>query len=150
MIIQVHPHTYYLSIIGNKKNTLNSIIKNLPTICHFLFQSIVLQYTLSRIHRPKIKNKIFIYLLFKFLLDTDPEQFPDPWGSGCLAGSRWTLHYKYQVISYSCHFECLGQRSSTVYSYSSCAFTFERAPSTSHIVLYRGQPVAILFGTEVS
>ena len=40
--------------------------KNLTTICHFLCRSSVLQYTQSRIHRPKIRNQVFIYLLFPF------------------------------------------------------------------------------------
>ena len=58
------------------KNTLNSIIKkNLPIICHFIFHTTVLQYTKSRIHRPKVRNKIFNSLLFQFLLDPDPEQY---------------------------------------------------------------------------
>ena len=32
------------------------------------------QYTQSGIHRPKLLNKIVIYLLFYLLLDPDPEQ----------------------------------------------------------------------------
>ena len=36
------------------------------TICHSLFHPIVLQYKQSRIHS-------FIYILFHFLLDPDPE-----------------------------------------------------------------------------
>ena len=70
-----NPYRYYLSIFGNYKNTLNSIKKKiLPPICHFLFYYIgtVIQYTQSRIHRPKMRNTIFNYLLFHFLLD--PEQ----------------------------------------------------------------------------
>ena len=47
-------------IFGNYKNTLKSIKKkNLPTICHFLSYTIVLQY---RLFRPK-NLKILIYLL---------------------------------------------------------------------------------------
>ena len=61
---------YYIRIIGEKNlNTLNSIRKkNLPIICHFLFQSTgtVLQCTQSRTPRPKIKNKI-IYWTINFL-----------------------------------------------------------------------------------
>ena len=40
-------------------------------ICHRLFHTTVLQYTQSRIHRPKMRNNIFIYLLFHFLLDPE-------------------------------------------------------------------------------
>ena len=52
---------YYLATFENysTKKTLNSIKKkNIPIICHFLFQSTVLQYTQTRIHRPKMVNKI--------------------------------------------------------------------------------------------
>ena len=68
-------HIIYASLEINKTHLkmIKSIKKkNLPNICNFLFHSTVLQYTQSRIHRPKIKNKIFIYLFFHFLLD--PEQ----------------------------------------------------------------------------
>ena len=69
---------YYLIIIGNLfKNTLNSIIKkNLPfSISKY---RTVLQYTQSRIHRPK--NKLFCYLLLHLLLDP------------CGSGSATLLH----------------------------------------------------------
>ena len=52
-------HKAYLEI--TKQHTINSIKKKyLPTICHFLFHTIVLQYIQSRIHRPKIRNTFFI------------------------------------------------------------------------------------------
>ena len=44
-----------------KKNLKFTKKKNLPTICHFLLHCTV-QYTQSRIHKPKIKNKIFLNL----------------------------------------------------------------------------------------
>ena len=63
---------------GSGSTALEIIIKkkNLPTICPFLFHTTVLQ---SRIHRPKIINKIFIEVLLSFLLDLELEKIiPDP------------------------------------------------------------------------
>ena len=46
-----------------KTHTLNSIkTTNIPIICHFLFYNIVLQYTQSRIHMPKIRNNFFCWI----------------------------------------------------------------------------------------
>ena len=60
----------YLEII---KNTLNSIKKkNLP----FTVYAVFLFHTQSRVHRPKIINTFFIYLLDYFLLDPDPQHWP--------------------------------------------------------------------------
>ena len=57
-----------------KIGTLNSIKKvNIPTICHFLFHTIVRQYTQSRIHRLKIRNIYFFNLYVYFLLDLDSD-----------------------------------------------------------------------------
>ena len=68
---------YYLSIFGNYKKHLKFNQKEEST--NYLLFSIsyytkytVLQYTQSRIHKPKMRYKIFIDLLFHFLLD--PEQ----------------------------------------------------------------------------
>ena len=57
-------------LLGNYKNNINSIKKkNLPTNFHVLFYIGVLQYTKSRITRPKMRNKMLIYLVFNFFLD---------------------------------------------------------------------------------
>ena len=58
-------HIWNFKIKQKEENTI---------ICHFLFQTTVLQYTHSRIHGPKIINNILIYPLFHFLLDPDPKQ----------------------------------------------------------------------------
>ena len=92
-------------IFGNyKKQTLNSIKKkNLLTIGHFLFHTTVLQYTQSRIHRPKLRNKncsfIFCWIRNnnfgfgsrqKFRIHADPD--PDPQHCFCLyCRCRWFL-----------------------------------------------------------
>ena len=61
----------YLEIIKKHEST-----NYLP--CSTVFRITVLQYTQSRIHRPKRRNKILIYLLCHFLLDPDQEKGPDP------------------------------------------------------------------------
>ena len=58
------------------RNTLNSIKKkNLPTICYFLFHRTLLQYTQCRVHRPKIRSIIFIYLLFIYPCGSGPQHW---------------------------------------------------------------------------
>ena len=63
---------YYLSQFERKKLKFNQKEEFSP-ICHLLFHTTVLQYTQSRIHRSKIRNKGFIYLFFHFLLDPDSD-----------------------------------------------------------------------------
>ena len=61
------PYPFYLSIFGyylNKK-TLSSIKKRIYQL-YAVFQLTLQYYIQSRMHRPKIKNTIFIYLLFHF------------------------------------------------------------------------------------
>ncbi len=70
-------HPYYLSIFGNYKKT--------PTICHFLWllHTAVIQYTLSRIHRPKIlKLNFYLSALSLFAGFGSGTIIPDPCGSG--------------------------------------------------------------------
>ena len=63
----VHIIWTYLKIDLKKHFIVNAIKKeNLPTICHILFHTRVLQYTQSRIHRLKIRNIFFFYLLLLF------------------------------------------------------------------------------------
>ena len=50
-------------ILKYKKTLLSIKNKNLPTSCHFLLHTTALQ---SRVHRPNIRFKILIYLLFHF------------------------------------------------------------------------------------
>ena len=62
------PYPFYLSIFGyylNKK-TLSSIKKRIYQL-YAVFQLTLQYYIQSRTHRPKIKNTIFIYLLFHFI-----------------------------------------------------------------------------------
>ena len=75
-----------------KKITLNSIKKkNIPIICLFLFQSTVLQYTQTRIHRPKMVNKISNLFALSFsagsgtiIPDPDQGKVPDPDTKHCM------------------------------------------------------------------
>ena len=75
-----------------QKITLNSIKKkNIPIICHFLFQSTVLQYTQTRIHRPKMVNKISNLFALSFsagsgtiIPDPDQGKVPDPDTKHCM------------------------------------------------------------------
>ena len=50
--------------------------------CSILYYSPIVLYKQSRIHRPKMRNNFFLYLLFHFLLDTNPgiriHADPDP------------------------------------------------------------------------
>ena len=85
---------YYLATFENysTKKTLNSIKKkNIPIICHFLFQSTVLQYTQTRIHRPKMVNKISNLFALSFsagsgtiIPDPDQGKVPDPDTKHCM------------------------------------------------------------------
>ena len=49
--------------------------KNPPTICYFLFHRTLLQYTQCRVHRPKIRSIIFIYLLFIYPCGSGPQHW---------------------------------------------------------------------------
>ena len=72
-------------------------MKNIPTICHFLFHTTFLHHVLQcRIHWPKLRNKILIYLLFQSWKNNSEFGFrkksrirPDPDPQHWNGGSAW-------------------------------------------------------------
>ena len=83
---------YYLCIFGNYKKTR---IYQLSTMFYSISYYSPTVHIVYRIHRPKRRNKILIYLLCHFLLDPDQEKGPDPCESGSATllkqflDSRW-------------------------------------------------------------
>ena len=68
-IIEAYSEIIFKNLKFNQKEKSTNYLPFSISYC-----SPIVQYIQCRIHRPKMRNNIFIYLFFHFLLDTDPEQ----------------------------------------------------------------------------